>query len=79
MPRVFKTWEVELRSLLRSFFYANSQPYRHVSRPNGVCSCPLPEQHYKGNFDAAFFDDSGCARIGVVFRDHKGQVIAALS
>ena len=37
------------------------------------------EQHYKGNFDAAFFDASGCAGIGVVFRDHTGQVIAALS
>ena len=37
------------------------------------------EQHYKGNFDAAFFDASGCAGIGVVFRDHTSQVIAALS
>ena len=37
------------------------------------------EQHYKGNFDAAFFDASGCAGIGVVFRDHMSQVIAALS
>ena len=41
--------------------------------------CPPPEQHYKGNFDVAFFDASGCAGIGVVFRDHTGQVIAALS
>ena len=37
------------------------------------------EQHYKGNFDTAFFDASGCAGIGVVFRDHTSQVIAALS
>ena len=36
-------------------------------------------QHYKGNFDAAFFDALGCAGIGVVFRNHLSQVIAALS
>ena len=34
---------------------------------------------YKGNFDAAFFDTTGCAGIGVVFRDFQGQVIATLS
>ena len=44
-----------------------------------MCWCPSPEQHYKGNFDAAFFYASGCAGIGVVFCDHTGQVIAALS
>ena len=67
------------KELVGEFFYANSQPSRHVSWPNGVRWCPLPEQHYKGNFDATFFDDLGCAEIKVVFRDHKGQVIAALS
>ena len=41
--------------------------------------CPSPEQHYKGNFDATFFDASSCVGIGVVFRDHTGQVIATLS
>ena len=67
------------KELVGEFFYANSQPSRHVSQPDGVRWCPLPEQHYKGNFDAAFFDDSGCARIKVVFRDHMDQVIVALS
>ena len=41
--------------------------------------CPPPEQHYKGNFDVAFFDALDCARIRVVFHNHVGQVIVALS
>ena len=40
---------------------------------------PSSEQIYKGNFDAAFFDALGYAGIGMVFRDHMGQIIAALS
>ena len=37
------------------------------------------ESIHKGNFDAAFFDASGYAGIGVVFHDFHGQIIAALS
>ena len=37
------------------------------------------ESIYKGNFDAAFFDASRYAGIGVGFRDFQGQIIAALS
>ena len=40
---------------------------------------PSSEQIYKGNFDAASFDALGYAGIGMVFRDHMGQIIAALS
>ena len=40
----------------------------------------LPPEHcYKANFDMAFFENSGCAAIGVVYRDHIGSVIVALS
>nr|XP_023879491.1 uncharacterized protein LOC111991905 [Quercus suber] len=30
------------------------------------------------NFDAAFFEKSGSAGVGVVYRDHTGQIIGAL-
>ena len=40
---------------------------------------PPPEGLYKTNFDAAFFGNSGTAGIGVIVRDSKGEIIAALS
>ena len=67
------------KELIGEYFNANSQPSHRAPRPARVRWCPSPEQHYKGNFDAAFFDASGCAGIRVVFRDHTGQVIVALS
>ena len=39
---------------------------------------PPPEDRFKINFDAAYFEDSGSAGIGVVCRDHSRQAIAAL-
>ena len=40
---------------------------------------PPPEGVYKASFDAAFFGSSGTVGIGVVVRDSKGEIIAALS
>ena len=40
---------------------------------------PPPEGLYKANFDAAFFGNSSTTGIGVVVRDSKGEIIAALS
>ena len=67
------------KELIGEYFNANSQPSQRAPRLTRVRWCPLPEQYYKGNFDATFFYASGCAGIGVVFRDHMGQVIVALS
>ena len=39
---------------------------------------PPPEDRFKINFDATYFEDSGLASIGVVCRDHSEQAIAAL-
>ena len=39
-----------------------------------------PDQHsFKTNFDGALFSDTGEAGLGVVIRDHAGEIIAALS
>ena len=40
---------------------------------------PPPDGSYKANFDAALFEELRCVGLGVVYRDHSGQVIAALS
>ena len=40
---------------------------------------PPPENCYKINFDATLFDQLGSAGIGVVVRDYRGEVMAALS
>lgn len=45
-----------------------------------VCwSLPPEASSYKANFDAAIFDRTSSVGIGVVFRDHSGSIIAALS
>ena len=41
-------------------------------------SHPL-ESFYKVNFNAAMFENLGCAGIGVTIRDSAGEIIAALS
>lgn len=61
------------------FLDENKQPPRSAPQHDQVRWIPPSEQNYKGNFDAALFDDSGCAGVGVVFRDHRSQVIASLS
>ena len=38
-----------------------------------------PEGIYMVNFDAAMFEDSSCAAIGVAIRDSDGEIIAASS
>ena len=40
---------------------------------------PPPPTQYKANSDGAIFQDSGIVGIGVVIRDSKGMVVAALS
>ena len=55
---------------------------KHISNPGPRLVAwwlPSPENCYKVNFDAAMFDHLGCAGIRVVVRDHKREVMAALS
>ena len=40
---------------------------------------PPQDTFYKANYDAAMFDNSGSACVGMVIRDCHGHVIAALS
>ena len=55
---------------------------KHISNPGPRLVAwwlPPPENCYKVNFDTAMFHHLGCAGIGVVVRDHKGEVMVALS
>ena len=79
-----QTWslselERHAKELVLEFLEVVKQPARIAIPRAQVCWSLPSEPNYKGNFDAAFFNASGCASIGVVFRDHMGQIIAALS
>ena len=39
---------------------------------------PPPDDHYKANFDTAFFGDSEATGVGIVVRDCSRQIIGAL-
>ena len=49
-----------------------------MRRPQARWS-PPPAGTYKVNFDAAIFEELHCAGLGIVYQDHSGQVLAALS
>ena len=67
------------KELVVEFFDIHKQPPRPaVQRPQVHWTKP-PRDFYKANFDAALFDSSNMAGIGVVIRDYNGNVIGALS
>ena len=61
-----------VRALVTEFWVVNPQEQHEPLRRPQVRWSPLPEDHYKANFDAAFFEESGSAGVGVVYRDHTG-------
>ncbi|XP_075645403.1 uncharacterized protein LOC142616429 [Castanea sativa] len=67
------------KDLVVEFFDAHQQPLRSVEQGSRVRWTKPPEDFYKANFDAALFDSSNMAGIGVVIRDCNGNVIGALS
>ncbi|XP_030928675.1 uncharacterized protein LOC115954851 [Quercus lobata] len=69
----------QAKAYVVDFLNANYQPSQVSSWRAQVSWSPPTESVYKGNFDAAFFDTSGCTGVGVVFHDFQGQVITALS
>ena len=50
-----------------------------TSKPAHVCWSPPTENLYKANCDATLFDHLGFVGLGVVVRDCRGNVLAALS
>ena len=65
--------------LVREFFEACKS--EAVPRVPAIPMCWFrpPDGLYKVNFDAALFENSGCASIGVAIRDSNGAIIATLS
>ena len=78
------TWQLHelgnrAKELVLEYLDVKKQSTRAITRPTGVHWTPPTEQNYKGNFNAAFFNASSCAGIGVVFHDHTGNIITTLS
>ena len=66
------------KALVVEFLEANKQVSRLGLR-RLACWLPSSENCYKVNFDTALFDRLGCAGIGVVLQDHRGDIMATLS
>ena len=70
---------LEAKRFLSLHQQLGSKSPRQQARPKAVKWTP-PDQHsFKTNFDGALFSDTGEAGLGVVIRDHAGEIIAALS
>lgn len=65
--------------MVSEFWEANEQELQSFVRRPQVRWAPPPAGTYKANFDATIFEELNCAGLGVVYRDHFGQVIATLS
>ncbi|KAL4600249.1 hypothetical protein ACB092_11G185000 [Castanea dentata] len=66
------------KALVMEFLDASKQAPRSVLR-SSVRWLPPSENCRKANFDAAMFKSLGYAGIRVVVRNHRGEVMAALS
>ena len=67
------------KELVREFFEVHNPDLPvPIPRPRARW-CPPQLGCYEANVDAAMFIDLDCTGIGLVFRDHEGYVIAAMS
>ncbi|KAK7852329.1 hypothetical protein CFP56_039363, partial [Quercus suber] len=66
------------KDLVVEFFDIHKQPPRSAIQGPRVWWTKLLEDFYKANFDAALFDNSNIAGIGVVIKDCNGNIIGAL-
>lgn len=78
------TWPLQeigrrAKELVVEFFEVHQQTPNSVQRAPCVKWSPPAEGGYKANFDAAFFENSEMAGLGVVIRDSSGNVMGALS
>ena len=67
------------KAMVLEFFDAHAQVPGSTPQFPQVRWSPPPMGFYKANFDAALFEESNFAGIGVVIRDCYGEVIGALS
>ena len=66
------------RRLVDEFWDVNPQEHGASIPCPVVRWSPPPEDCFKANFDAAYFEEPGSTSIGVVYRDHSGQAIVTL-
>ena len=68
-----------IASILSDFQKQYSHGVSVLRQRYGKWEPPTVAMKWKTNFDGAMFSESDQARIGVVIRNHEGQVMAALS
>ena len=68
-----------IASILSDFQKQYSHGVSVLRQRYGKWEPPTAAMKWKTNFDGAMFSESDQARIGVVIRNHEGQVMAALS
>ena len=78
------TWTLQeigrrANELVVEFFEIHQQPPNPMHQAPHVKWSPPVESGYKANFDAAFFDNSELAGLGVVVRDSFGNIMGASS
>ena len=66
------------RGLVDEFWEVNPQVQSEPVRRLVMRWSPPPHDHYKVNFGATFFEETGAAGVGVVVHDCARQIIGAL-
>ena len=65
--------------MVREFWGANEEEQQgSVRRPQARWSLP-PTGTYKANINVTIFEELHCVGLGIVYQDHSGQVVVALS
>ena len=67
------------RMMVREFWDANNQDQQRSMHCLQARWSPPPTGTYKAKFNAALFEELHCAGLGIMYQDHSGQVITALS
>ena len=67
------------KAMVEEYFDAQKPKPMVTPRPARVHWSPPTENLYKANFDSALFEHLGFTGLGVVVRDGRGNVLAALS
>lgn len=68
----------QAKERLREFALHNTSSIVPVGRPP-TCWHPPERPLYKLNFDGALFESEKCAGLGVILRNHEGQVMVSLT
>ena len=76
---VLVNWALEFLSEFQGTHQALSATISQLGIPHKSCWCPPPVNTFKLNSDASIRDGFHFIGLGAVIRNHKGEIVAALS